>query len=95
MARTGIPGAPPEVYHCFMNALYATLGILLGLFFVLAQVFAWVAVFQIWKLKKTVAALEAKIAAGRGPAPRAAVGPELASPAPPLPYPMSESAGVC
>ena len=76
MARTGIPGAPPEVYHCFMNALYATLGILLGLFFVLAQVFAWVAVFQIWKLKKTVAALEAKIAAGRGPALRAAVGPE-------------------
>ncbi|MHA1527891.1 MAG: DUF2339 domain-containing protein [Alphaproteobacteria bacterium] len=45
-----------------MDAVYSTIGILLGLFFVLAQIFAWVAVFQIRNLKKKVAALEAMIA---------------------------------
>ena len=45
-----------------MNPFYGTLGLLLGLFFVLAQIFAWVAIFQIWNLKKKVAALESMIA---------------------------------
>ena len=45
-----------------MEALFGTFGILLGLFVVLAQIFAWVAIFQIRNLKKKVAALEAMIA---------------------------------
>ena len=43
-----------------MYGLLNSLGVILGLFFILAQIFAWVAFFQVRELKRKVSALEAR-----------------------------------
>jgi uncharacterized membrane protein len=78
-----------------MNGIFGSLAVVLGLFLVLAPILASVALAQIWNLKKKVAALEAEIAAGRGPAPPAAPEPKPESqPEPERPEEMPAAAAA-
>ena len=43
-----------------MEAFYSLIGLALGLFVILAQIFAWVAIFQLQELKRRLSALEAR-----------------------------------
>jgi len=76
-----------------MDGMLVLLGLLVGLFVGIAPILAWVAIFQIQELKRRVAAMEARLAAGRvarpSPEPPAgAAAPEAPLPEAPRPEPL-------